>query len=106
MSLNTVNAGYVRINHAMTNLMVALRKGNRDDVVRIASHLTDDCDTFIEEIYEITGVTEADIVRIASEQDEGSLIKQAMWTPGQQEDSEGIPFPIPSEPSLDEPEAT
>lgn len=103
MSLNTINAGYVRINHAMTNLMGALRKGNRDDVVRVASHLMEDCDNLIEEVYEAAGVTEDDIVRVSSAEDQGRLTKQAMWVPGQAEDSEGIPFPIPPESFLDEP---
>ncbi|MCK9435540.1 MAG: hypothetical protein M0R32_12265 [Candidatus Cloacimonetes bacterium] len=93
MSLNTINAGYVRINQAMTNLMGAYRKGNRDDVVRVASHLMEDCDNLIGAVYEASGVTEEDILRVSSSEDQRRLTKEAMWVPGQPEDFEDIPFP-------------
>lgn len=102
MSLNTINAGYVRINQAMTNLMVAARRGNKDDVVRVASHLMEDCDNLIEAVYDAAGVTNDDILRISAAEDQGRLTKEAMWVPGTPEDYEDIPSPKQQESSPDE----
>lgn len=101
MSVNILNAGYVRINHAMTNLMTAVRKGNKDEVIKIAGNLADDCDDFIEAAYTEAGVSDDDISKTAEGDDE-SLTKQAMWgfeASGFQDES----APTQSDASPDEP---
>lgn len=105
MSMNVFNAGYVRINTAMGNLFDSLRKGNKDEVIRIANNLMEDTDDLIETVYSAAGVTEDDIVRIANAEDEDVLTKQAAWTPRGIEISVDIPSPMPQEASPAGPEA-
>lgn len=103
MSKNILNAGYVRINQAMVNLMVSLRTGNKDEVVKIANNLMEDCDEWIETAYTVAGVTKDDITRIANSQDEDVLIKQAKWVPGLETEAiEEILSPTPQELDSDE----
>lgn len=99
MSKNILNAGYVRINQAMLNLMVLLRTGDKDSIVKVANNLMEDCDEWIESLYSVAGVSEEDIVRISSSQDVNTLIKQAKWTPGSSEEIEEVLPPISQEES-------
>ena len=105
MSQNVLNAGFVRINQAMGNLMGAVRSGNKEDIIRVANNLMEDCDELIEVVYTIAGVTEDDIV-LANKNDERTLTKQAMWTPGDPISFQDESSPIPSETLTDEPEST
>lgn len=93
MSNDSLNAGYVRINNAMINLIKALRYGNKEIIIKIAGNLSEDCDDLIETVYSIAGITEDDIVKQSSI-DDTSLIKQAKWVPGDDEGSLNIPAPI------------
>lgn len=104
MSQNVLNAGFVRINQAMSNLMGAVRSGNKEDIIRVANNLMEDCDELIEVVYTVAGVTEDDIV-IANKSDERTLTKQAMWVPGDSINFQDESFPIQSEPLTDEPES-
>ena len=103
MSKNILNAGYVRINQAMVNLMVSLRTGNKDEVVKIANNLMEDCDEWIETAYTVAGVTKDDITRVSNSQDDDALIKQAKWVPGLEvEASEETLSPTQQESNPDE----